>query len=91
MALYIVLFFSKCSFKNHLVNWIAISSFSVYLLHTHPLVMPIYLNQIRLLYNSNPLFIASVKIVGFIIVVYVIAIMLDKIRIFISRLLFSTQ
>ena len=42
-ALYFMLFFSKLSFQNKTINWLAASSFSIYLLHTNVLIYPYYI------------------------------------------------
>lgn len=41
-SLYFLLFFSKVKFNSKFVNWLASSSFAIYLIHTNNLVLPYF-------------------------------------------------
>lgn len=86
---YFFLFFTKISFYNKAINWIASSSFAVYLFHADPLIFePYYLDTIRCWHTNStlPLFILQTS--GLIITVFSVSILLDKIRLFIWNRLY---
>ena len=83
-SFYFFLFFTKISFYNKAINWIASSSFAVYLFHADPLIFePYYLDTIRCWHiNANlPMFLLQVS--GLVIAVFCLSILLDKIRLYI--------
>ena len=88
-SFYFFLFFTKISFYNKAINWIASSSFAVYLFHADPLIFePYYLDTIRCWHTNStlPLFILQTS--GLIITVFSVSILLDKIRLFIWNRLY---
>ena len=81
---YFFLFFTKISFYNKAINWIASSSFAVYLFHADPLIFePYYLDTIRFWHANSTLPIFILQTSGLIISVFSLSILLDKIRLFI--------
>lgn len=77
------LFFTKFSFRSKIVNWIAISCFSIYLVHCFPIIFEkVYLYQIKECFDSmnTPSFILRSFL--WIVLFMVISVFLDKIRIF---------
>ncbi len=77
------LFFTKLSFQNKAVNWVASSAFAVYLFHCDPsLFYPYYLLPIKSFYNNDPFFLFLLHTSSLIIVVFIMAILVDKIRAF---------
>lgn len=87
-SLILLLAFSKIHIKSSVtINFIASSSFAVYLLHEHISVCkPLYRSTIRqLYYNTENHFVGWMYILLFMICVYMAAILIDKIRIFIYK------
>jgi hypothetical protein len=79
-ALYLLLFFSKLHFTNKAVNWVAASCFAVYLLHTNDNIFPIYLApqiQHDATLGTLPHIFYNFLLI---VIVYVAAILIDKIR-----------
>lgn len=83
-SVYLMLFFSKLSFQNRIVNWIASSCLAVYLFHCNGFFFDYYRNMVNYIYYKTDHSFWGVAL--FIILVYVIAILLDKIRIHLWRL-----
>lgn len=76
------LFFTKLHFKSRMVNWVAISSFAAYLLHTNiRFFNPYYVKTIRTWSETEStmtfLLYTSVWIAG----LFILAIIIDKLRI----------
>lgn len=62
------------------VNWIAKSTFAVYLLHSNPYLASRYYDDVILSwYQEQSLFPFLLCVVSFIIVVFIIAVLLDKV------------
>lgn len=82
---YFLLYFSKLSIQqNSLINWIASSAFAVYLLHCHTLILhKIYCQTIRTYYQQETVLLFFGKTILFIFLIFLISILLDKIRIYI--------
>ena len=80
-ALCLLLFFTKLDFKSKLVNYIATSCFAVYLLHMHFCVSDYYLNAAKEMYDKFSGAIYFAAIIVFIVAVFIISILLDRIRI----------
>lgn len=79
-ALHFMLFFTKIHFQSGVVNWIAKSTFSVYLLHSNPYLASRYYDDVILSwYQEQSLFPFLLCVVSFIIVVFIIAVLLDKV------------
>ena len=80
-SLYFLLFFTKISFHHAVVNWIASSVFAVYLFHADPVILyPYYLKPIGLWYAEESLFPFLFHVVLLMTVVFIVSILLDKIR-----------
>lgn len=88
-ALSLLLFFTKLDFKSKTVNYVATSCFSVYLLHMHFCVSKYYINSAKNIYEtfSGIRYLAS--IVALFIAVFIISIILDRIRIVCFNYLWS--
>lgn len=86
-ALYFFLFFTKIRLRNKLINWIAISSFAVYLFHcdVHFLV-PVYSTKISLWYHTYPTITFILYVAVWIVCIFTISILVDKVRIVIWNL-----
>lgn len=87
-SFYFFLFFTKISFHSRLVNWIASSAFAVYLFHTDPLILePYYTKQIFGFVISDSSIMFIVHSAAFILLVFTISILLDKVRIIVWELI----
>lgn len=75
----LLLFFSKLSFVNKTINWVAISCFAVYLFHCNGFFFSKYYRKmIESIYESPY---SLVGVILYVILIYGIAILLDKVRI----------
>lgn len=91
-AVYFLLFFTKIRLQSRVVNWIAGSSFAVYLLHSNPyLASPYYDDIILHWFESCSRGGFLIRTVPFILTVYILAICIDKIRIVLFRLFIKKQ
>ena len=80
-SVYLLLFFSKLSFTNRSVNWIASSCFAVYLFHCNGFFFDRYYRKmIEYIYFDSGY--AVLGIATYIILIYAIAVLLDKVRMF---------
>lgn len=80
--LVIFLFFTKISFKSKIINWIAVSSFAAYLVHCDiHFFSPYYLNIISQWFQIQGTISYFCHTTAFIIALFCISILLDKIRI----------
>lgn len=79
-ALFLLLCFSKLKISSKMINWIASSVFSIYLVHLHPMVSPYFKNLMVSEYNSlkgGEYFVFAILVT---IVLGLICVMIDKIR-----------
>ena len=75
-----LLFFSKLTIRSRLINWVAISAFSVYLTHSNAYLAKYYDGTILKWFNECSTFSFIIHTCIFIIGVYLISILLDKVR-----------
>lgn len=81
-ALSLMLFFNKLSFQSKFINWIAISCVAVYLLHANELVLRTYYGStIKYIHDCYGMPVSLLAIPAFMIAVFLVAILLDKVRI----------
>lgn len=87
-SLYFLLFFSKLSFTSKKVNWVASSCFAVYLFHCNGFFFKDYFREpIYYLYHKTA---ASVFwITLYVFLIYMIAVFIDKIRIYLWKVVLS--
>lgn len=75
------LIFTQLKFRNSIINWIASSTFAVYLLHTFPLVLQNYFKPtIRSIFISWKGMEASLITFLFLVTIFVVAVLVDQIR-----------
>lgn len=81
-SLSLFLWFSRVSIKpNKVINWIAKSSFAVFLLHSNPNVgVPVFKEIINNIYNCYSGFECLGMIFAFLVIVFVLALILDQPR-----------
>ena len=82
----LLMFFSALRFQNRIVNWIAASSFAVFLLHSNPNINESIFREICIKIYSNYNGLQSVGIMGmFLLIVYIVAILYDQLRLILWR------
>ena len=82
-ATVLVLLFSKISLKNQIINKIAASCFAVYLFHCAPGMLTHFTCIVSCLHESYDMFLFIFCTFMLIMTVYVAAVLLDQIRIWI--------
>lgn len=83
----ILLFFSKISIQSKIVNWVAISCFAAYVVHCSPIFFSTYLSTIKDWFDNVDTLAFLLYTTLWIAGVFIMAILLDKIRIFIWELI----
>lgn len=80
-SLFLITFFSTLSFQSRFINFVASSSFAVFLLHTNiNLCRPYFVPYVKSIYESYNGINCLVAILVFLICVFAFAILLDQIR-----------
>lgn len=91
-AICLLLAFTRIDFQSRAINWIAASCFAVYLLHGNEfLLRPFYGKTIRIWFSTDATGIYLLKTSLFIIICYIAAVLIDKIRIWIWNKLCSNK
>lgn len=89
-AVCLFLIFSRIQITNKAVNWCAASCLSIFLIHMHPAIKEIgYLRFTENLYGK-PLLEHVTSLLVVFIVVFFGAILIDKVRIFISNITYKS-
>ena len=79
-ALSLLLFFTKIDIKSRLINWVASSCFAVYLFHCHFCLTEYYTNYAKEIFNNFSGVTYFAITIAFILGVFVISVLIDKIR-----------
>ena len=80
----VFLLFTKVSFKSIWVNYVAVSSFAAFLFHgNHFFVDEVYVAYIKKIFDGDTFAIISLKTLFIILIIFTVAICVDKIRIWI--------
>ena len=85
----LLLFFTRIKFYSKIINWIAMSSFAVYLIHANQLVFPYFTNAVKYLNNKYGEISFLLTTVLFLIVIFISSTIIDKIRIFLWNKLWN--
>lgn len=80
-SMFMILFFSKIQIQSKLINWIAASSFSVFLIHTNPNTLWHFKDFFIDLYKTTGCFEYWLYTFVILILIFVTAIVIDQIRI----------
>lgn len=81
-SVFFYLFFTKFAFHSQVINWIAVSCFAVYLVHTSPCVFQIYyLDVIRDWYDAESRIPFVLYTSGLMAFFFVFSIIFDRVRI----------
>lgn len=82
----LLLAFHKLRFQNKAVNWIAASSFAVFLLHTNPnLCVPYFIPLMNNLYADYSGVMVLLTMLFFLALIFMIAVLFDQVRIIVYR------
>lgn len=87
-ALFFLLFFSKIHIQRRFINWLAASSFAMYLIHEHALVSPHFHHVFHLLLNTIPMAAFYPLMIILLIMMGFVFILIDKIRILVWDLIY---
>lgn len=87
-SLFLFFVFHDLKITSKIINWLSISSLSVYLIHLSPDVKYYYIDFCKKLYDYNA-FIHYSILIPFILVVFLVCIFIDKVRIYIWNSLYS--
>lgn len=80
-ALCLLLYFNSINLKSRFINWVASSCFAVYLFHMHFCICDHYLRFAKDIYENFSGVTYLAVIIGFMIIVFAIAVLIDKARI----------
>lgn len=82
------LLFTQIKIQSKLINWMAISGFAVYIIHSCPLIFDIiFVRQILEWHSNLSLFKFLLNSALFIIIIFILSILADKVRIYIWKLI----
>lgn len=85
----LLLSFKKLKFHSKMVNWLAASCFSVYLIHYSPYVFPIFISVIKEVYSQYSGIIYCVMLLLFMFSTYLCCTIIDQLRIFAWQWIYS--
>lgn len=80
-AVFLLLFFTKLSIQNKVINWIATSCFAAYIIHCCPLFFQKYLDTIKYWFIQEKTITFVCYTAIWIFVVFSLSILIDKVRI----------
>lgn len=82
MSLMLLLWFSLLSFDSSLINWLAGSAFSVYLLHAAPRTLDSYFISVdNYIFNHTNGIVCVLAIMAFVMASYVVLTLVDQLRV----------
>ncbi len=82
-SLFFLLAFSKMKIQSKMMNWIASSAFAAYLFHTNRFFFDgVFCKQIVIWSNTMNTFQFAIYTMGWILLIFILAILMDKIRLF---------
>lgn len=80
-GIFMLLSFRRLTFHSKIVNWMAASSFAVYLIHYSPFVYPYFMKGMRYLYDHFDGMIYGAILLLVLLVVFVVCTLFDQLRI----------
>ena len=78
---FLFLSFAKHDFNSRAINWIACSTFSAFLIHLHPIIVPYFQSTMRYLADSFSTLSYTIIVVLFAVAIILASSILDKLRI----------
>lgn len=88
-SIFFFILFTKINFQNKIINTIAVSTFSVYLIHVNLYFREYFFQLIKSIYNETNGILCVLSIISFAIFIYGLSILIDQIRIFIWNIIYS--
>lgn len=79
-SIFLILGVSKIHFQSKIVNYLAVSTFAIYLFHMHPAIYPSFQRYVVQVFSDNSGLSALGVITLFIIIVCVLSILIDQVR-----------
>lgn len=89
-SLFFFLAFQKMNFYSKAINYIAYSSFSIYLIHMHPIIKPIFIQLMRNAYDYLGGYRYVLFVVAFSICFGIFCVLVDKLRILLWNYIYDT-
>lgn len=87
--MFMIMLFSKIEIQSRAINWVAASSFAVFLIHTNPNTLWHFKDFLVNLYEKTDCLEYWLYTFGFLIFVFIIAVVIDQIRIVVWRYLWN--
>lgn len=84
-SMFMIMLFSKFEIQSKVINWIAASSFAVFLIHTNPNTLWHFKDFLVNLYEKTDCLEYWLYTFGFLILVFITAVVIDQIRIVVWR------
>lgn len=69
--------------SSKVINWISTSVFSVYIIHINGFLFPFFRESVWYLYSNFPIVIRGLLILIFLVFVFMMCVLLDKVRLFV--------
>ena len=88
-SMFMIMLFSKIKIQSSAINWVAASSFAVFLIHTNPNTLWHFKDFLLNLYEKTNCLGFWLYTFGFLILVFITAIVIDQIRIIVWRYLWQ--
>ena len=88
-SIFAIVLFSKIELQSRLINWIAASSFAVYLIHTNPNTIFYFKDFFVRLHDGSDGILYWLYTFGVLILIFIVAVMIDQIRIVLWTLLWN--
>lgn len=88
-ALSLLLAFSKMEFQSKAINFCAASAFAMYLIHQNNLIIPYWNSFFIKQFETSPFYIYMLYTVGVLAGVFVLSVVVDRVRIWMWNLLFK--
>lgn len=88
-SMFMIMLFSKFEIQSKVVNWVAASSFAVFLIHTNPNTLWHFKGFLVNLYEKTNCLEYWLYTFGFLILVFITAVVIDQIRIVVWRYLWN--
>lgn len=77
----LVMCFNKLKFKNVIINWLAASCFTVYLIHYNPFIYPFFMKVMQYVYSSYNGLSYSIMFLFILLLIYLACTLFDQVRI----------
>lgn len=84
-SVFLFLSFSKMNIQNNRINWLAASSFAIYVIHSHPIIFPYYAKTIEMIYSSFPIYGYIAVTIIFAVIIGFVCVAVDQGRIVVWR------